>query len=1484
MSLTLQKLEHSYMGGKPAFWLILLAILCFGLQQANALSPTQVSITNRSGLNFIFDHNNAANGPRAAYVAYEIRNTSNLVLTGLTASLGGFASGFSLAGGQTAIQTIGTLNPNTSVWVFWYVSYPHTSTSASTNLVVTLSDSNPGIVSNSLTYRTRSSVSNSAAGQLVSMTMAGGLVFGDDVLVDVTYDLGNANISSGVFVFFQPAGNLDFNAACFQLIKTEVISSTISAVVPVGSTNTLSFNVNSATGGGAKQVVVRYRFKASCLGSSTLLKPYYCEGRVINTNNNGLRHTNNYGVVSLNLPALAPDPCSVGNPDDFGVLQNNIGINVEGDNWSAAWGDYDNDGYPDLFVTTNDPKQPNALYRYVGSGQYERVNFAPFSEDTASSLSSTWGDYDNDGDLDLYVANNIGYENFLYRNEGGGNFTKILNDPIVTDMGYSHGASWVDYDNDGFLDMFVTTYWETAFNLLYHNNGDGTFSKVINNAIVNEASRSVSGVWGDYDNDGLQDLFVANTGGRNNSLYRNLGGGQFEKITTGNIVNDGGSSVGASWGDYNNDGNLDLFVSNAGNEPCFLYQNNGDGSFTKITSGAIVTDRGDAHGSAWADWDNDGDLDLFVARDGRDNSLYRNDGGGDFTALSNEMTNDGGLSFGCAWADYDRDGDLDLVVANRKGTGNFFYRNDRGACKNWVSVKLAGTISNKSAIGARVSLTATINGKTVTQTREVTAQSGGGIGGQNEMVLNFGLGNATVVNLIVVEWPSGYSQSLANQPINRRLNITEDNAGEVSGRVYWEENINCNGGLPTPPLASQTATYRTAQAGNWSSSSTWVGGNIPPFVSINNLSISIEHDVTIPNGNIFITGSNTRIWVTNAKLTLVNGNLTMERGMLSLLGANFEMRNGNFDITNVNARFVVVKSSVSVTGNHYSVGRKRWEDACFQLTGSYNNGGTDTLQNVKMQVGGNFQNYIAGVMVINEAKIHVTNGGFQNIAPAVCKGSGLTVWLDNGNIQNWSNWTTTIAQYCTPSWANPVGVAGYLPPSKDCATIAAQFVDDPCTVVPNTANRKGIPFAKVVFQPGNVTVFADENGYYSAYLPTGSYTAQEYPGDNYKPACPNSAGTRSVVITGPGQQLRNMDFGNEPREIAPDLLTQIVIAAHRIGGNNLLLVNYKNMGTAASENTILEVTLPSELEIQHTSLPSLQAKSQTLAFDLGTLNTNAGGVLYISYTIGLATPVGLDLEVASVISGKFDDIDITNNASSDRSFTVASFDPNDIAVSPARFFKKEEWLKYKIRFQNVGNIPASQIRVEDELPAGLDVSTLEMGTVSHNYKLQIEGRKLVWIFPNINLADSLSNEPESHGFITFRIKAQEGMSIGDRLKNRAAIYFDNLEPVITNTVENVLTEEILKETRAAAKPLQLFPNPSGGKLVVQSYDLDLEPETFFVEISVFDHFGKQVFGTTNIADQRPEFYLHFLTNGHYMVKALDSKGKSYFGKLVLMKN
>jgi uncharacterized repeat protein (TIGR01451 family) len=1221
MCLTLQKLEQPIPGGKPFLWFILLIALSFGFQKANALNPGAVTITNKSGTRFIVDSNSGCSGPRAAYVAYTICNTTAGVLTNLSASLGGLASGFALSGGQPASQTIGTLTPGSCTTLFWYVSYPCV-VNQTTNVSVTVSDANPGTVSVSNNVTTRNSISSAAGGQLISITVGPGLILGSTTYFDVVFELGN--VPNNGFAYFQPAGNLDFSASCLKLTGTEVIATSLPTVVPIGSTNTLNYTANSSAGGGANRVTIRYHYQVACVTVSTILKPYSASN-----NGNQVKHSSNYGSIVVNAPSSfpAPNPCLVGSPDDFAALQTSTGIETTGDNWSAAWGDFDNDGYPDLFLTTHNDKQPNALYRNNRNGTFSKVNSAPFSTDLASSLSSSWGDYDKDGDLDLYVANNIGYANFLYRNEGGGSFTKILNDPIVSDKGYSHGVSWADYDNDGFLDMFVAVYWETAFNKLYHNNGDGTFSEVTNNSITNEASRSVNGAWGDYNNDGLLDLFVANTGGQNNSLYQNLGGGDFMRVSSGIIVNDGGSSVGASWADYNNDGNLDLLVTNAGNEPNYLYKNNGDGTFGKITTGTIATDRGDAHGSSWADYDNDGDLDLFVARDGRNNSLYRNDGADVFTSISNAMTTAGGLSFGSAWADYDRDGDLDLFVANRLGTGNFFYKNTRGACNNWASIKLIGTNSNRSAIGARVYVTATINGNVVTQMREVSAQTGGGTGGQNDLTLSFGLGNATTISNVTIEWPSGFQQVATNQPINQFLQFTEVDGAEICGTVFNDINLNC-----------------------------------------------------------------------------------------------------------------------------------------IKEPGEY-------------------------------------------------------------------------------------GIAG----------------------------------TAIVLNPGGITAYTDDDGNYSVFVRPGIYNLQEIPSAIWTPNCPNTLGTRTVNAAALGGTYCGNNFGNRALVAQPDLFTEIFIAAHRIGGNNLLVVNYENIGAVDATASILEVTLPSELEVLLTSLPQLPAKANSVSFDLGTLPPNAKGVVYISYTVNVSTPIGKILNVASKISSGNLDFNNANNNSADFSAAVASYDPNDIAVSPVRYVKKGEWLQYKIRFQNVGNIPAGQVRVEDVLPEGLDLSSIELGRASHTYKFQLEGRKLVWTFPNINLADSLSNEKESHGYISFRIKPTDGLSIGDRMLNRAAIYFDNLEPVITNTVENVLTDEIAKESKALAKPLQMQPNPSSGKVLVQSFDMSLEPDAFFVEIRVFDQFGRQAYQSQAVDNQRQELYLYHLTSGTYHVRALDSKGRAYYGKLLLMK-
>jgi len=351
-------------------------------------------------------------------------------------------------------------------------------------------------------------------------------------------------------------------------------------------------------------------------------------------------------------------------------------------------------------------------------------------------------------------------------------FTQITSGDIVIDSHRTKGPSWGDYDNDGYLDLFVASYGDC---LLYHNNGDGTFSKITTGAIVSDEGASTGAVWGDYDNDGYLDLFVANRFSQNNFLYNNNGDGTFTKITVGNIVNDGEQSQGGNWIDYDNDGYLDLFVANEAGAANFLYNNNGDGTFTQILTGTIVTDNFDSKSSAWADYDNDDDIDLFVPCNGCNNYVYSNNGDGTFTRdTSSVLDNGGGLeSISASWADYDKDGFQDLFVGNG-GTSNqvnFLYNND-GNSNNWINIKLTGITSNKTAIGAQVRLKATINSNPVWQMREISGQSGRT--NQNSLNASVGLGDATNIDSLIIEWPSGLVCTFTNMSTNQFIEIDEN--------------------------------------------------------------------------------------------------------------------------------------------------------------------------------------------------------------------------------------------------------------------------------------------------------------------------------------------------------------------------------------------------------------------------------------------------------------------------------------------------------------------------------------------------------------------------------------------------------------------------------------------------------------------------------------------------------------------------------------
>lgn len=446
-------------------------------------------------------------------------------------------------------------------------------------------------------------------------------------------------------------------------------------------------------------------------------------------------------------------------------------LNDGGISAGVSLSDYDNDGHLDLFVANwND--QRNYLYHANGDGTFTRIKNSPITRDPGFSSGGSWGDYDNDGYLDLFVANQQNEHNELFRNLGNGQFARVVSGDIVTDFGNSYAGAWSDYDRDGHLDLFVANAGQPNF--LYRNLGDGTFIRIKNGAIATDVAINWTAIWGDYNNDGYPDLFVPSANGQNNLLYRNNGDGTFSKLADGEIVNDGGVSYGSSWGDYDNDGDLDLFVANflpQGEVQNGLYRNDGDQGFVKIRSGPIVTQKGSAFGGSWGDYDNDGDLDLYVAIWGEPSHLFLNNGEGEFKIHSEGAAVQlAGFPSGHASADVDNDGRLDLITANWDNLNNYIFRNT-SPTGQWIGIQLRGIESNRFGVGARISLSTSVNGQTVRQIREIN--SADALRSQGGHRVHFGLGDASTVTLIRVEWPSGEIDELANVSTNAIITVRE---------------------------------------------------------------------------------------------------------------------------------------------------------------------------------------------------------------------------------------------------------------------------------------------------------------------------------------------------------------------------------------------------------------------------------------------------------------------------------------------------------------------------------------------------------------------------------------------------------------------------------------------------------------------------------------------------------------------------------------
>jgi hypothetical protein len=475
-----------------------------------------------------------------------------------------------------------------------------------------------------------------------------------------------------------------------------------------------------------------------------------------------------------------------------------LGVANNGAAQGVAFVDVNGDGWLDIFLINNNT--PNKLYINYGGTSFTESSTEWGVNATMPGRGLAVGDFNNDGFVDVMVGNWLS-SIILYKNTGTG-FIDYTTNAGVNFLGYGGSMNWFDYNNDGKLDLlFANDGMPPRYKYFFKNNDLSTFTNVAMNIGLTDSSSTLTVATADYDNDGDLDVFLGTQSYPGSSftsiLYRNNGNGTFTEVTAASGITTNYYTWGAEWGDYNNDGYPDLFLANT--TGLFqLYKNNGNGTFTDVASTVGINEGGSAYSCAWFDYDNDGDLDLYVARGATyPDRMYRNDGGV-FTDVAGsiglvELQHSSCVSTG----DFNNDGYLDLYI-NNNGSANRLFQNSGGTNK-WVIFNLQGVTSNRSAIGARV----TIKTGALRQIREVEGGSGGK--GQNSLPLEFGIGTATIIDSVIVRWPSGLIQRFTNVTPNHIIKITEGQPLDVEytgGNVPSKFSIEQNYPNPFNPMCN----------------------------------------------------------------------------------------------------------------------------------------------------------------------------------------------------------------------------------------------------------------------------------------------------------------------------------------------------------------------------------------------------------------------------------------------------------------------------------------------------------------------------------------------------------------------------------------------------------------------------------------------------------------------------------------------------------
>lgn len=485
-------------------------------------------------------------------------------------------------------------------------------------------------------------------------------------------------------------------------------------------------------------------------------------------------------IVKVVACALFVATSTLAAPPQFTDVSTTAIEDVFSSSRGVAWGDFDGDGFEDFYIT-NWSGTGNRLHRNNGDGTFTLVAGTPLS-DTGFGGGATWADIDNDGDLDLFLVNSG--NNKFFRNDGNNVFVDITT-PELAHGGLSRSASWSDFDNDGLVDLYFSVSGITIagqVNQLFRNLGGNVFVRH-QSAVMDAPERVGRGMaWCDFDGDGHLDLYLANGGppdsnanfpevSHANALIRNNGDGTFSNVTPANMLLEEDDSRSVAWADYDNDGDFDLFVAKVSPGPNTMFANTPEG-FVEVAPELGVN--GGTRDAAWGDYDNDGDLDLYLSSQGT-NQLFENVNG-TFVEVTIPVLAISANGRGVAWGDYDNDGDLDLLIA--VSGRNKLLRNDTVTDNNWLKVRLTGVISNRAAIGARV----TVIVGDLKQTRVVTA--GEGYMSHRPLVQHFGLGLAESVDRIEVYWPaSQILQVIHNVDANQTIEFVEQipNPADLNG-------------------------------------------------------------------------------------------------------------------------------------------------------------------------------------------------------------------------------------------------------------------------------------------------------------------------------------------------------------------------------------------------------------------------------------------------------------------------------------------------------------------------------------------------------------------------------------------------------------------------------------------------------------------------------------------------------------------------------